>query len=175
MNNKMLLRKTCGIYASDTHFATMIFPFVIKEINKKTKIVTILEKDETEKIEKILENIGLEVKTKEKIKKIDWSKTNIKKIRKIFKALEKNINKKVNTDLIVLGSKQFIKKINEVIDFWFKNNIKEIEKTRIKINIINCFSFYENKEIYNILNSHDYILKTYGIEKVMEEELLKAN
>ncbi len=175
MNNRILLRKICSIYASDTHFATMIFPFVIRQIGEKAKIVTILEKDETEKIEKILENIGLKTAMKRKIKNIDWGKTNIKKIRKSFKKLEENIVKKVNTDVIVLGNKQFIKKVNDVIDLWFKNNIEEVEAAKIKMNIINCFSFYDNKEIYSILNSHDYILKTYGIEKLAPEELLKAN
>ena len=175
MNNKVLLRKTCSIYASDTHFATMIFPFIIKQLKEKTKVITILEKDETEKIEKILENIGLEKKIKQRIRKIDWSKTNIKKIRKNLKILEKNVTQKLNTDVIVLGNKLFIKKVNEVIDIWFKNNLKEIEIAKVKINIINCFSFYNNKDIYNILNSHDYILKTYGIEKIIEERLLKAN
>lgn len=175
MNNKLLLRKTCGIYASDTHFATMIFPFVIRQIKEKNKIVTIFEKDETEKIEKILENIGLETKIKQKIKNIDWSETNIKKIRKNFKIIENNIKKKSNTNILILGNRAFIKKINEIIDLWFKNNIEKIEVAKIKINIINCFSFYENKEIYSILNSHDYVLKTYGLEKIIVEEFLKAN
>ncbi len=175
MKNQMLLRKTCGVYASDTHFATMIFPFIRSEVKGKTKILTILEKGETDKIEKILENVGLEERVKREIRNLDWSKTNIKKIRNNFKKLEKNIYKKYDTDVIVLGNKAFIKKVNNAIDLWFNNNVDKIEKSKVKINIINCFSFYENSDIYSVINSHNYILKTKGIIGLREEKLLKAN
>ena len=33
----------------------------------------------------------------------------------------------------------------------------------------------ENEKIGKILNTHDYILKTSGLEELIEEELLKAN
>ena len=56
MKERMLFKKICSIYASDLHFATMIFPFIHKEIEKNTKIKTILEKDEQENIEKIPTN-----------------------------------------------------------------------------------------------------------------------
>jgi hypothetical protein len=58
----------------------------------------------------------------------------------------------------------------------FKNNIEQIEKGGIELNILNCFAFEERQEINKILSSHDYILKTSGIEEIIgEEELLKAN
>ena len=56
MKESMLLKKICSIYANDLHFATMIFPFVHKEIEQDTTIRTILEKNEEENIEKILKN-----------------------------------------------------------------------------------------------------------------------
>ena len=57
----MLLKKICSIHANDLHFATTIFPFIHKELNQDTIIRTILEKDEQENIEKILENVGLNI------------------------------------------------------------------------------------------------------------------
>lgn len=176
MKENMLLTKTCSIYASDVHFATMIFPFIHNEIKNDTIIRTILEKDEQENIERILENVGLNSEIKKEIKEIDWGDTNISKIRKIFKLLEKDIknNKKIN--LIISGSNTFIEKVNRAVDLWFKNNIEEIEKGESKLNILNCFSFEHNKDIDNIVDSHEYILKTAGIEEIIvEEELLKAN
>lgn len=175
MKSKMLLRKTCSIYASDIHFATMIFPFVSRQVEKNIKVLTILEKSEENTIKKVLENVGLKAKTKQKIKEVDWNKTNIKKIRNVFKTLEKNISHKKDTDVIILGNKIFIKKVNEAIDLWFSNNMKNIEKSKIKINIINCFSFYDNIDFYKLMNSHNYILKTNGIKEWIEQELLKAN
>lgn len=175
MKDLMLLKKICSVYASDIHFATLIFPFIKKELEKNTEIITMLEKDEIEQIEKILKNIGIDIRTKEKFKKIDWKKTNIKKVKKNFEILENNIKEGKNTDIIVLGEKTFIKKINEAIDIWVKNNIENIEKTKIQLNVINCFSFYENRESYNTFNTYSYILKTSGLEEIIEPRMLKAN
>jgi len=175
MKESILLRKTCTIYASDTHFATLIFPFIKKEVENKTEIITILEKNETDKIERILKNIGLNPKIKKKIRNIDWKKTNIKKIKKNFENMQSYIKKRKNINIIVLGERVFIKKTNEIIDLWFKNNIEKIEKSKIQINIINCFSFYESIEIQRVIKSHNYILKTTGLEKIENKIMMKAN
>lgn len=176
MKEKMLLKKTCSIYANDVHFATMIFPFINNELKQGTTIKTILEKDEQENIEKILENIGLDSEIKEEIRKIDWKGTNINKIKNNFKILEENIKRKKRIDIIVTGRNIFIEKVNKVIDLWLKNNIEILEKNEIELNIINCFSFEENRSADKIIDSHDYILKTSGLEEILgKQELLKAN
>ena len=79
MREKILLRKTCSVYANDLHFATVIFPFIAKEVKEGTTIKTIFEKNEKENIEKVMKNVGIELKTKDAIKKIDWNITNINK------------------------------------------------------------------------------------------------
>ena len=132
MKENMLLTKTCSIYASDVHFATMIFPFIHNEIKNDTIIRTILEKDEQENIEKILENVGLNSEIKKEIKEIDWRGTNISKIRNIFKLLEKDIENNKNINVIISGSNTFIEKVNRAVDLWFKNNMEEIEQGKSK-------------------------------------------
>ena len=176
MKERLLLRKTCSIYANDLHFATVIFPFVNKEIERNTTIRTILEKDEQENIEKILENIGLNSNIKEKIRNIDWKGANINKIRRNFKLLEEDIKNKKRIDIIVSGRNLFIQKVNQAMDLWVKKNIAELERTGTQLNIVNCYSFDENKNAENIVDSHEYILKTVGIEEILgKEKLLKAN
>ena len=175
MKEKMLLKKICSIYASDLHFATMIFPFIHRELRDNTTVRTILEKDEQKNIEKILENIGLNSQVKDEVRKIDWNSTNINKIRETFKFLERDTTKNLKVDIIVSGSNIFIQKVNKAIDLWVKNNISVLERRNQILNIVNCFSFEENKEIDTIINSHEYILKTAGIEDILENELLKAN
>ncbi len=176
MKKNMFLKKICSIYANDLHFATMIFPFIHKELENNTMIITILEKDETKNIEKILENIGLNTQQKEEIRKIDWNATNINKIKSNLKLLEKDIKNNKKIDIIVCGRNIFIEKVNKVLDLWAKNNIQILEKTNQCLNIINCFSFEENKQIENIMDEHEYILKTAGIEEIVgTEELQKAN
>lgn len=176
MKKNMFLKKICSIYANDLHFATMIFPFIHKELENNTMIITILEKDETKNIEKILENIGLNTQQKEEIREIDWNATNINKIKSNLKLLEKDIKNNKKIDIIVCGRNIFIEKVNKVLDLWAKNNIQILEKTNQCLNIINCFSFEENKQIENIMDEHEYILKTAGIEEIVgTEELQKAN
>lgn len=175
MKEGMLLKKVCSIYANDLHFATMIFPFVHKEVEQNTTIRTILENDEEENIEKILKNIGLNSEVKEEIKKIDWKNTNINKIRNNFKLLEEDIKSKKRIDIIVSGRNIFIEKVNKAIDLWIKNNIENLEKSSIELKIINCFYFGANKNSDNIIDEHDYILRTSGLEEILGRELLKAN
>lgn len=176
MKENMLLKKICSVYANDLHFATLIFPFIHRELEKNTTIRTILEKDEQENIEKVLENVGLNSDVKEEIRKIDWKGTNINKIRENFKLLEKDVKDNKKIDIVVSGRNIFIQKVNKAIDLWVKNNIELLENKDTELNIINCFSFEENKNIDNIMNTHEYILKTAGLEEIMDrEELLKAN
>lgn len=176
MEKNMLLKKICSVYANDLHFATLILPFIHRELKKNATIRTILEKDEQENIEKVLENIGLNSYTKEEIRKIDWKETNINKIRQSFKLLEKDIKNKKRIDIVISGRNLFIHKVNKAIDLWVKNNIELLDNSKTELNIINCFSFEENKEIENIINTHEYILKTSGLQEIVqEEELLKAN
>lgn len=175
MKEKMLFKKICSVYANDLHFATMIFPFIHKEIESDTTIRTILENNEEENIEKILKNIGLNSEVKEQIKKIDWKNTNISKIRKNFKLLEDDIKNKKRIDIIVSGRNIFIQKVNKAIDLWIKNNIGNLGESGIELKIINCFYFEENKNTDNIIDEHDYILRTSGLEEILGRELLKAN
>ena len=133
MKEKMLLKKICSVYADDLHFSTMIFPFIHKEVENNTTIITILENNEEENIEKILRNIGLNSELKEEIKKIDWKNTNISKIRKNFKLLEEYIRDKKRIDLIVSGRNIFIQKVNKAIDLWIKNNIENLDKNGVEL------------------------------------------
>jgi len=176
MKEKLVFKKTCSIHASDLHFATVIFPYITKKIEENTTVRTILERNEEENIEKVIKNVGLNSELKEKIRKIDWKESDIIKIRKKFKLLEEDILNKENINIIVLGTNIFIKKVNRAIELWIKNNSKKVQEKEIEINVINCYSIEESKEMNKIINQYDYILKTSGLEEIITaEELLKAN
>lgn len=176
MSKKILLRKTFSVYASDLHLATMIFPFIDREIEEGAIIKPILEKSISNNIERIIDNVGLDTGIKKKIKTLDWSQTNIEKIKQTLNNIEKILNKSTKIHIIVSGSNLFIDKVNKVIDLWAKMNLDEIEKSNTIINVINCYSFEENDSINNIIEKHEYILKTTGIEEIYpKEKLKKAN
>lgn len=173
MSKKILLRKTCNVYASDLHLATMIFPFIDKEIEKGAMIKPILEKDISNSIQKIIHNVGLDSETKNKIETIDWNQTNIEKIKQTLKQIESVFDTNKQIHIIVSGTNLFIEKVNKLVDLWAKMNLEKIEKSESVINIINCYSFEENEQIDSIIKKHDYILKTSGIQAIYEEESLK--
>lgn len=177
MKEKMCITKTCSFYASDLHFTTIIFPFIHRELKRSTVIHTFFERNEQKNIEKIIKNIGFKEEEKEQIRKIDWKNSNIKKIREIFKKLEEEIMRNHKIDMIICGKNIFIEKVNKAIDLWTRNHKDILEKTHAEINVINCFSLEENYSVEDIIDSHEYILKTKGVEEIIkaESQLLKAN
>ena len=44
------IEKICNFYLSDWHFTVMMLPYINNEINKKTQISTIFEKDISQKV-----------------------------------------------------------------------------------------------------------------------------
>lgn len=173
MNERILLKKTCSIYASDLHLATMIFPYISKEIKENATIKTILENGIGRNIEKIINHTNLNSEIEEKIKQIDWSQTNINKIKNILREIEKDLKEKEKVDIFISGTNIFIDKVNQVIDLWVKNNLDEMKKNQKMINIINCYQFEQNEEWESIMRQHEYRLNTTGIEEIYDEETLK--
>ncbi len=177
MKQKVFLRKTCSIYASDLHLATMIFPFISKELEKGSIVIPILEKDISNSMKMILNNVGTKSEIKEEIKEIDWTQTNIEKIENILENIEGQIKEIKQIHLIIAGTNLFIEKINKLLDLWIKARFSKLEENELNINIVNCYDFDKNNMINDIMKKHEYILKTSGIEKIYEEEekLKKAN
>ena len=135
------LEKICNFYMSDWHFTVMLLPYINKEINMQTQIITIFEKDMTEKVKTLVEKLNL--KNKEKILQINWKNSDINNLKnefkKEFKAGSKNL-------LIVNGTNNYINEVNKVIN----NVINNIENNKSfsskKIKIIDCYDFDSNKD-----------------------------
>ena len=125
------------------------------------------------KVEKIIENIGLKDEMKNRIAKIDWSQTNIDKIKETLEQMEEELLQKQVIHIIVSGTNLFIDKVNKLLDLWAKINLENIQRNNSTINIINCYNFNENEEIENIERKHEYQLKTTGIEEIYQKEILK--
>ena len=172
MSTKIPLRKTYSVYASEIHLSTMIFPFVKEEIEKGAIIKPILEKNISTSISKIINNVGINSKLKEKIDEIDWEQTNIEKIKKVLKEIEEKLNSK-NVHIIILGSNLFIEKVNELVDIWTKVNLSKIELSNNSLNIINCYRFEENDELECIEKKHQYLLNTLGIHEIYNKKKKK--
>ena len=70
------------------HFATMILPFVNKQIKEKTSVVTFLENNFTTNIELVLSRLTISDEVKKEILKINWKDTNATKYLNIEKILK---------------------------------------------------------------------------------------
>lgn len=152
------MKKICNFYMSDWHFTVMILPYINKEINKGTKVITIFERDIEEKVKTLVEKLNL--KNKNEILKINWKHTSI---NEFTNDLEKNLKSDAENLLIINGTNCYIDAVNEKINV-VKSSGKIPEK---KIKIINCYDFDSNKEeMSDILKKHDGILNTSGESKI---------
>lgn len=156
------IKKICNFYMSDWHFVVMLLPYINNEINMKTQIITIFEKDMTEKVKTLVDKLNL--KNKNEILKINWKNSYINNFKY---ELQKELKNNDNNLLIINGTNFYIKEINNKIkDVIYKDNF--LQKN---IKIIDCYDFDKNKEkIDTIIKKYNCMLNTSGeieIESVL--------
>ena len=162
MNNKNYqVEKLCGFYVSNWHLTTTILPYINSKINKKTRVITILENNIEENIKVLMEKLNL--KNKKEILNIRWTRVDSKKYTDIENILNTEITKDTENIILISGNKNFIEIINSSINKWLDN-------TSVKsIKIIDFFEVTEfNSDIVNILDGHDKILNTSGEKEISE-------
>ena len=134
------IEKICSFYVSDFHLEMILLPYINKKIEENAKIVIQTEKDLTDSINVLMSKTNLTNENKEKILNLGWDKNN-------------NIEIEEFSNIIVIGSKQYIEDKN-----------REIEKLKIdRVNVLNCYDFEEIKDdICTIKEGYDKILNTLG-------------
>lgn len=135
-------QKVCSFYVSNMHFATMILPFVNKQMEEKTPIITFFETDFTTNIELVLSKLLISEERKKELLNINWKQSiNQTKYINLEKSLKNQINKKGKNIIIVNGNTNYINIINEELDRFAEKFNKKIKKNSIKI-----INFYEVRE-----------------------------
>ena len=78
MERKCAIKKSCSFYINDMHFATMVMPFVNRQVKNEANFITFLENNYTNNIELVLKRTVIKEEQKIKILKINWNedKTN---------------------------------------------------------------------------------------------------
>lgn len=126
--------KTCCFYVSEFHLEMILVPYINEKINENITILT--EKKLRETLEILISKINLKEENKEKILKLGWDG-------------EEKI--KENSNIIIIGSKEFIKNKNEEI------------KNKNAISVLDCYDFEEEKnDINNIVKQYKNTLNTLG-------------
>ncbi len=140
-------QRYCSLYVNDMHLIVMLIPYIERELEKKEKIITILENDLDSEIDTIVKKVNLGREKKNKIKRINWKKNLLSK---------EQIGEIKGETILIKGSYEFIQSVNEVL---------KIENNRV----IDCYdidTFEQNSR--TILEQHNAILNTSGIRKISD-------
>ena len=140
-------QRYCSLYVNDMHLIVMLIPYIERELEKKEKIITILENDLENEIDTIVKKVNLGREKKNKIKRINWKKNLLSK---------EQIGGIKGETILIKGSYEFIQSVNEVL------------KTEDNI-VIDCYdidTFEQNSR--TILEQHNAILNTSGIRKISD-------
>ena len=126
------LEKACCFYVSEFHLEMILVPYINEKIEEDITILT--DKNLRPTIEVLISKMNL--KNKEKILELRW---------------EGDTEAKDNSNIIIIGSKEFIKKKNEEV---------ELQKA---ISILDCYDFEEEKDNMNeIIKDYKKALNTLG-------------
>lgn len=158
--------KICSFYVSEWHFVTMLFPYVRKSLQEEANIVTFLERDIKQNMETLISKMNLE--NGKQVLEIDWTSCEETEYLELNKKLQAITEKRKKENIILInGSKNYIEKINTILEKWIK--IHNVKLRNLKIKIVNCFEVTEfNDNIQEILNSHEKILNTAGEKDISE-------
>jgi len=140
-------QRYCSLNVNDMHLIVMLIPYIERELEKKEKIITILENDLDSEIDTIVKKVNLGREKKNKIKRINWKKNLLSK---------EQIGEIKGETILIKGSYEFIQSVNEVL---------KTEDNRV----IDCYdidTFEQNSR--TILEQHNAILNTSGIRKISD-------
>lgn len=126
--------KTCCFYVSEFHLEMILVPYINEMIDEEITILT--EKNLRKTIEILISKMNLKEENKEKILKLGWEKENLIK---------------ENSNIIIIGSKQYIKNKNEEI------------KNRNAVSVLDCYDFEEEKDnMEDIIKEYKNTLNSLG-------------
>lgn len=166
---KKNVKNMCNFYASESHLALMLLPYLSKQMEKGVYFETILKENIVENIEEVISKLNLKQEIKEKMLNINWKTNEITGYKEIEDFMNNLINKEKEISIILNGNIKQVEQINELINTWIYKNMNNLKKRDIKITTISCFKALEFKEnIDTIINKYDYALNTSGEHKIEE-------
>ena len=128
------IEKRCCFYVSEFHLEMILIPYINEKIEEDITILT--EKNLKQTLEILITKINLKKENKEKILQLGW---------------DKKEEIKENSNIIIIGSKEYI-----------KNKNKQIENKN-PLSILDCYDFEEEKSNMNIIiKEYEKSLNTLG-------------
>ena len=134
--------KICSFYVSDFHLEMILVPYINKKIDEEEEIKIITEKNLQDSVKILVSKMNMSEDKKQKILNLGWDKE------------ETSLKDKSN--IIVIGSEEYIKEKNRAIEQMHMSNLT----------IIDCYDFNEVKDNMNeIITNYDNNLNTLGSNK----------
>lgn len=127
------IEKACCFYVSDFHLEMILVPYINEKIDENIIILT--QKNLRETLEILISKMNIKEENKQKILQLKWE----------------GDEPKENSNIIIIGSKNYILEKNE--------EIKNINP----VTVLDCYYFEEEKNnIQNIIKNYSKTLNTLG-------------
>ena len=140
--------KACNFYVSEWHLFAALLPYVREELKNKNKILVISQDKLESGMKNLVKKLNLHFENERGIDEVKW-------FNEEFVIEIKEADKPVN--IVIQGTMEFIKEINSYL-------LEKIGSTFAELRIINCYEVYNtNTMLYNILDEHDYVFNTAGM------------
>ena len=140
--------KACNFYVSEWHLFAALLPYVREELKNKNKILVISQDKLETGMKNLVKRLNFHFDNEKGIDEVKW-------FNEEFVMEIKNEEKIVS--IVVQGTNEFIKEINTYL-------LNKIDSTYPNIKIINCYEVYNsNTMLYNILDEHDFVFNTAGM------------
>lgn len=149
--------KICSFYISDYHFEMISLPYINKKIEEEKEVIILTENNLEKTINKLISNINLNQKKKEKILKLDWNNNDFNK----FKLINDNIENNRKMVIIIKGNEKYIKNINK--------NIEKLTIEETQTQVIDCYNIEDiSEKMDEIVSNYNRVLSTKG-EKILKK------
>ena len=145
--------KACNFYVSEWHLFAALLPYIRDELKQNHKIM-VISQDKLEKgMKELVKKLNLKFENEKGLEDIEWLGD------EFMLEMQSEVNP---VTIIVQGTYEFIKEINSYIE-------QKIQPIYEQLTIINCFEVYNtNTMLYNILDEHDYVFNTAGLNEKSE-------
>lgn len=142
--------KACNFYVSEWHLFAALLPYVREELKQSNKIVVVSQDKLENGMRSLVKRLNLHFENEKGIDEISWFNDDF--------VME--INEEINPiTIVVQGTIEFIKEINTYLS-------ANLIPSSTEIKIINCYEVYDtNTMLYNILDEHDFVFNTAGMNK----------
>ena len=142
--------KACNFYVSEWHLFAALLPYVREELKQKNKIVIISQDKLESGMRNLVKKLNLRFENENGIDDITWlNEEFVMEIREEC----------LPVTVVVQGTMEFIAEINNYLK-------QRLSPLYAELRIINCYEVYNtNTMLYNILDDHDFVFNTAGMNK----------